>query len=89
MLVQLADQSVNYPIGILEDVPIKVGEFFIPVDFIVVEMEEDSQIPIILGRPVLATAGAIINVKNGKLSLTIGDEKVKSNLANTVKKIFC
>ncbi|KAJ9177086.1 hypothetical protein P3X46_012338 [Hevea brasiliensis] len=63
--LQLADRSVKYPVGILENIPIKVGKFFILVDFIVLEMEEDVQIPIILGRPFLATAGAIIDVKNG------------------------
>ncbi|XP_057994334.1 uncharacterized protein LOC131174595 [Hevea brasiliensis] len=63
--LQLADRSVKYPVGILENIPIKVGKFFIPVDFVVWEMEEDVQIPIILGRPFLATAGAIIDVKNG------------------------
>ncbi|KAJ9162845.1 hypothetical protein P3X46_022587 [Hevea brasiliensis] len=63
--LQLADRSVKYPIGILENIPIKVGKVFIPVDFIVLEMEEDVKIPIILGRPFMATAGAIIDVKNG------------------------
>ncbi|KAJ9141151.1 hypothetical protein P3X46_031724 [Hevea brasiliensis] len=60
---QLADRSVKYPEGILENIPIKVGKFFIPVDFVVLEMEDDVQIPIILGRPFLETAGAIIDVK--------------------------
>lgn len=53
----LCDRSVKYLVGILEDVPIRVGKFFIPVDFVVLEMEEDSQIPIILGRPFLAMQG--------------------------------
>ncbi|XP_020272432.1 uncharacterized protein LOC109847612 [Asparagus officinalis] len=61
--LQLADRSVKYPVGILEDVPIQVGKFFIPVDFVILEMEEDSNIPIILGRPFIATAGAIIMLK--------------------------
>ncbi|KAJ9169018.1 hypothetical protein P3X46_020488 [Hevea brasiliensis] len=52
-------------LGAIENIPIKVGKFFILVDFVVLEMEEDVQIPIILGRPFLATAGAIIDVKNG------------------------
>ncbi|XP_039118394.1 uncharacterized protein LOC120254339 [Dioscorea cayenensis subsp. rotundata] len=86
--LQLADGFVKYPIGILEDVPIKVSKFVILADFVVLEMEEDSQIPIILGRPFLATAGAIIDVKHGKLSLTIGDEKVEFDLSNTLKKSF-
>jgi len=63
--------------GILEDVPLQMGKFFIPYDFMVVEMEEDSRIPIIIGRPFLATVGAMIDVKNGKLFLQVGDEKVE------------
>jgi len=55
--LQLVDRSVKYPLGVLEDVPLQVGKFFIPCDFLVMEMEEDSRIPIILGRPFLAIAG--------------------------------
>ncbi|XP_048496202.1 uncharacterized protein LOC125495505 [Beta vulgaris subsp. vulgaris] len=47
--LQLADKTVKYPLGILEDVPLRVGKFFIPCDFVVMEMEEDAQVPIILG----------------------------------------
>lgn len=86
--LQLANRSVKYPIGILEDIPIKVGKFFILANFVVLEMEEDSQIPINLGRPFLATARAIINVKYGKLSLIVGEEKVVFNLANSIKTPF-
>ncbi|XP_010545197.1 PREDICTED: uncharacterized protein LOC104817646 [Tarenaya hassleriana] len=43
MTLQLADRSVKYPIGILEDVPLKVGNFYIPVDFVVLDMDEDSK----------------------------------------------
>ncbi|XP_057997167.1 uncharacterized protein LOC131176072 [Hevea brasiliensis] len=64
--LQLADKFVKYTIGILENIPIKVGKFFILVDFVVLEMEEDVQIPIILKRPFLATSRAIIDVKNGR-----------------------
>ncbi|XP_058006748.1 uncharacterized protein LOC131182121 [Hevea brasiliensis] len=83
--LQLADQSVKYPMGILENIPIKVGKFFIPVDFVVLEMEEDVQIPIILGRPFLATVGAVINIKNGQLTLKVGDEEVEFNLFSAMK----
>jgi len=51
---------VKYPLGILEDVPLQVGKFFILCDFVVMEMKEDAQIPITLGRPFLATTRAII-----------------------------
>ncbi|XP_057994326.1 uncharacterized protein LOC131174588 [Hevea brasiliensis] len=80
-----ANRSVKYPVGILENIPIKVGKFFIPIDFIILEMEEDVQILILLGRPFLATAGAIINVKNGRLTLKVGDEEVEFNLCRTMK----
>ncbi|XP_020259116.1 uncharacterized protein LOC109835559 [Asparagus officinalis] len=83
--LQLADRSVKYPVGILEDVPIQVGKFFIPVDFVILEIEEDSYTPIILGRPFLATPGAIIDVKNGRLSLNIRGETVEFDLSNTMK----
>ncbi|XP_074288308.1 uncharacterized protein LOC141613470 [Silene latifolia] len=67
--LQMADRSVRRPLGILEDVPVKVGKFFIPVDFIVLDIAEDTRTQIILGRPFLCTAGAIIDVKLGRLTL--------------------
>ncbi|XP_021649195.2 uncharacterized protein LOC110641686 [Hevea brasiliensis] len=63
--LQLIDRSVKYPVGILENILVKVGKFFIPIDFIVLEMEEDVQISIILGRPFLAIVKAVVDVKNG------------------------
>ncbi|XP_074366664.1 UBA domain-containing protein Mud1-like [Apium graveolens] len=62
--LQLVDRTVKYPLGVLEDVPLKVGKFYVPCDFVVMEVEEYANIPIILGRPFLATAGAIIDIKN-------------------------
>ncbi|KAJ9186652.1 hypothetical protein P3X46_002199 [Hevea brasiliensis] len=47
--LQLADRSIKYPEGILENIPLKVGKFYIPVDFVILDMEEDSHMPIILG----------------------------------------
>jgi len=61
-----------------------VGKFFIPCDFVVMEMEEDSRIPIILGRPFMATVGAMIDVNNSELSLQVGDEKVKFYLPQSM-----
>ena len=85
MILQLADCSVKYPAGIIEDVPIKVGEVYIPADFVVMEMEEDNQVPILLGRPFLATAGAIIDVKHGKLAFNVGKETDEFELAKLMK----
>ncbi|XP_021733004.1 uncharacterized protein LOC110699798 [Chenopodium quinoa] len=82
--LQLADRSVKFPLGVLEDVPLRVGKFFIPCDFVVMEMEEDVNVPIILGRPFLATAGAIIDMKNGKITFEVGDEKLEYSLLNVM-----
>ncbi|XP_021721489.1 uncharacterized protein LOC110689051 [Chenopodium quinoa] len=75
MTLQLVDRSIKFPKGRIEDVPLKIGEFTIPVDFIVLEIEEDDNIPIILGRPFLATSGALIDVKDGMITLCGGDSK--------------
>ncbi|XP_027181980.1 uncharacterized protein LOC113780372 [Coffea eugenioides] len=76
----LTDLSIAYPLGVLENVLIKFQKFIIPVDFVVLDMEEDMSIPIILGRPFSATAGTIIDVKNGKLKFQVGEEEVVFNL---------
>ena len=65
--LQLAHHYSKHMIGILEDVPIKVDKFFIPANFVVLKMKEDSQIPIILDRLCLATAVTINDVNNGTL----------------------
>ncbi|XP_074297301.1 uncharacterized protein LOC141628008 [Silene latifolia] len=82
---QLADRSVRYPIGLVEDVPLKVGKRVIPCDFYVMDIPEDSKIPIILGCPCLATGGAMIDVKNGKVSLQVGDDKMEFSLEKCMK----
>ncbi|XP_074342337.1 uncharacterized protein LOC141679861 [Apium graveolens] len=83
--LQLADRSIKYPLGVLEDVLVKVDRFVIPCDFVVLEMSEDVDIPIILRRPFLATAGTNIDVKAGKLTLKVGEEKVDFDLNQAVK----
>ncbi|GJV70786.1 reverse transcriptase domain-containing protein [Tanacetum coccineum] len=58
--VRLADRSFQYPIGIAKNMLVEVGEFTFPVDFVILEIEEDSKVPLILGRPFLHTADAIL-----------------------------
>jgi len=60
--LQLADCSITYPRGIVEDVLVKVDKFIFPVDFVVLDMEEDEDVQIILGRPFLATGKTLIDV---------------------------
>ncbi|XP_045791784.1 uncharacterized protein LOC123886512 [Trifolium pratense] len=85
MSLQLADRSIKYPLGILENVPVRIGKLFIPTDFVIMDIREDIDIPILLGRPFLATAGAIINVKKGKLTFEVGDEKIEFILSQFTK----
>ena len=63
MILKMVDRTLAHPEGILEDVRIKVGKFIFPVDFIVIDIEEDKQVPLLLGRPFLATRAALIDVK--------------------------
>ncbi|KAG7543330.1 Retrotransposon gag domain [Arabidopsis thaliana x Arabidopsis arenosa] len=83
----LADESVRFPHGLLEDLPIKIGNAEIPTDFIVLEMDEEPKDPLILGRPFLATAGAVIDVKNGKIDLNLGNDfKMKFDINDATSK---
>ncbi|XP_027364392.1 uncharacterized protein LOC113871495 [Abrus precatorius] len=80
--LQLVDRSITYPRGIVEDVLVKVDKFKFPADFIVFDMEEDDEVPIILGRPFLATGRTIIDVQQGKLTLRCwGDKAVGETIA--------
>ena len=81
------DLSLTNPQGIIEDVLMKVDRFIFLVDFVVLEMEKDKEVLIILGRPFLAIGHALIDVKNGELTLRVVDEEVKFNLAKTMRFI--
>ena len=73
MTLQMADITLAQPEGILEDVLIKVGKFIFLMDFVVIDIEEDKQISLLLRRPFLATGAALIDVKQGELTLRVGD----------------
>ncbi|GKU88967.1 hypothetical protein SLEP1_g3172 [Rubroshorea leprosula] len=83
--LQLADRSIKYPRGVVEDVLVRVDKFIFPVDFIVLDMEEDFEMPLIFGRPFLATGRALIDVQQGKLSLRIHDEEIVFNVFDAMK----
>ncbi|XP_074293260.1 uncharacterized protein LOC141620235 [Silene latifolia] len=86
--IQLADRLVNYTLGVIEDVPLKVAKLVILWDFFVMDMPEDNHVPIILGRPCLAMGGAMIDVKSGKLSLQVGEDKVEFELTKSMEAPF-
>ncbi|GKA81962.1 DNA-directed DNA polymerase [Tanacetum coccineum] len=84
--LELADISIQYPRGIIENVLIKVDKFVLPIDFIILDMPEDSRVPIILGRPFLATAQAMIDVLNKKITLRVGDDEVIFGVDQSIKR---
>jgi hypothetical protein len=90
MTLQLADRSVKVPRGIVEDVLIKVDKFYFSVDFIVLDTEPVQnvgvQIPVILGRPFLATANALINCRTGVMKISFGNMTVELNIFYISKK---
>jgi hypothetical protein len=77
MMLQLADSMVRYPVGIAEDIPVKIQGNFVHVDFVVLDMETTKESPLILGPPFLSTAGAQINVGAGEFHFTINDNEEK------------
>ena len=83
----MVDRTMAQLEGILEDVLIKVGKFIFPMDFVVIDMEEDKQIPLLLGRSFLATGAALTYVKKGELTLRVGEEKVQFNLNHSLKQL--
>ena len=71
--------------GILEDVPIKVGDFYVPIDLVVLDMVENSRTKIILGRSFLATVGCKIDIKKGKPTFDVGEHHVEFGLFKDFK----
>ncbi|GJU86123.1 DNA-directed DNA polymerase [Tanacetum coccineum] len=86
MSLELADRSIQYPRGIIENVLIKVDKFVLLIDFVILDMPEDSRVPIILGRPFLATARAMIDVFNKKITLRVGDDEVIFDVDQSIKR---
>ncbi|XP_022868727.1 uncharacterized protein LOC111388274 [Olea europaea var. sylvestris] len=81
--LQLADRSLTYPRSIIEDVLVKVDKFIFPTDFVVLDIEEDQEIPLILGRPFLATGRALIDVQGGHLTLRVNQEEVRTGFIDS------
>ncbi|KAJ9543738.1 LOW QUALITY PROTEIN: hypothetical protein OSB04_023445 [Centaurea solstitialis] len=83
--LQLADRSIAYPKGKIEDILVKVDKFIFPADFIILDCEVDKKVPIILGRPFLATGRALIDVHKGELTMRVNDQQVTFNVFNSLK----
>ena len=83
----MADRTMAKPEGIIEDVLVKVRKFVFPADFIILDMEEDSQVPLLLGRPFLETGAALIDMQKGILTLRVGEETTDFNLIRSLRNL--
>ncbi|XP_075099432.1 uncharacterized protein LOC142176211 [Nicotiana tabacum] len=85
MLLQLADRTVKRPTGILDNL-VQVGKFVFPADFVILDCQVDEEMPLILGRPFLATGRALINCETGELKMRFNDEEVIFNVQQSMRR---
>lgn len=85
MTLQLTDKSITSPYGVAQDMLVKVDKFLFPVDFVVVNMEEDRDVPLILGRPFMKTSRMMIDIDDGLMKVRVQDEEVTFNLFEAMK----
>nr|GEV21359.1 DNA-directed DNA polymerase [Tanacetum cinerariifolium] len=83
MNLELADRLISRPVGVAEDVYVKVGSFHFSADFVVVDFDADPRVPLILGRSFLNTERDLIDVFEGELTLRVGKEAITFNLDQT------
>nr|GFC77493.1 reverse transcriptase domain-containing protein [Tanacetum cinerariifolium] len=76
MVLELADRTIFKPTGVAENVFVKVGKFYFPADFVVLDFVIDPRVPLILGRPFLSTAHALIDVYDGEIILRRDDQSL-------------
>ncbi|GJX86685.1 transposon ty3-I gag-pol polyprotein [Tanacetum coccineum] len=85
MCIELPNKTTQFPKEIAENVVVKIDKFVFPVDFAILDMEEDHRIPIILERPFLATSHAMIDVFNKKISFEVWDEIITIDLEKSIR----
>ncbi|XP_062085804.1 uncharacterized protein LOC133791913 [Humulus lupulus] len=83
--LQLADRSMAHPEGKIKDMLVQVDKFIFPADFIILDYEADREVPIILGRPFLATGRTLIDVQNGELTMRVNDQQVTFSVFKAMK----
>ncbi|XP_070009548.1 uncharacterized protein [Nicotiana sylvestris] len=86
MRLQIADRSMKRPLGIIDDVLVRVDKFILSADFMILDCKVDYEVPIILGRPFLATGKALVDVEAGELTFRVGDEKVIFHVCKSMKQ---
>nr|GEV10260.1 reverse transcriptase domain-containing protein [Tanacetum cinerariifolium] len=83
MVLELADQTISIPTGVAENVFVKVGKFYFPADFVVLDFIADPRVPLILGRPFLSTAHAIIDVYEWEIILRHDEQSLTLKCSDT------
>ncbi|PON97918.1 hypothetical protein TorRG33x02_062330 [Trema orientale] len=83
-MLQFADRFIKYPRGIIENVLVKVDKLFFPTDFIVLDMQEDENLPIIFRRPFLVTGRTVIDMYKGELTMRGEDQVISFNMFKEV-----
>ncbi|XP_070017283.1 uncharacterized protein [Nicotiana sylvestris] len=86
MRLHMADRSIKRPLGIIDDVLVRVDKFILPADFVILDCEVDFEVPIILGRPFLATGKELVDVEVGKLTFRLGNEKVVFHVCKSMRQ---
>nr|GFA32710.1 reverse transcriptase domain-containing protein [Tanacetum cinerariifolium] len=83
MVLELADRTISKPTGVAENVFVKVGKFYFPADFVILDFVVDPRVPLILGRPFLSTAHALIDVYEGEITLRHDDQSLTLKCGDT------
>nr|GFB78684.1 reverse transcriptase domain-containing protein [Tanacetum cinerariifolium] len=83
MVLELADQTISKPTGVAENIFVKVSKFYFPADFVVLDFFADPRVPLILGRPFLSTAHALIDVYEGEIILRHDDQSLTLKCGDT------
>ena len=86
MRLLMADRTVKRPIGILHDVLVKVESFIFSADFVILDCQVDFEVPIILGRPFLATGRALVDMEKGQMKFQLNNEEVTFNICRSMRQ---
>ena len=86
MRLLMADRTVKRPIGILNDVLVKVESFIFLADFVILDCEVDFEVPIIFGRPFLATGRALVDMEKGQMTFWLNNEEATFNICRTIRQ---
>jgi len=88
MTLQLADRSIIKPYGVIDDVLVRVKHFTFLADFVVMDIKEDAEIPLILGHPFMLTANYVVDMGKRKLEMGIEDQKISFDLFDEEKQLL-